>query len=98
MPRNICRSWSMNPRTRPAVVRTTGPPPAACASGEMQVLIATLSRSRRLKVELRFRIGQRPVLYQLRPRGGIDASHAAHSETMSTTVEHVQLAAHPGGA
>src|SRR5688572_15989722 len=99
MPRNTCRWWSMYPRTRPAVVRTTGPAPAACVSGEMQALEATaFSRSRRLKAELRFRIGQRPVLNQLRPRGRIDASHATHSEAMPAAVEHMQLATHAGGA
>src|SRR6188508_813695 len=101
MPRNTWTSPSMEPRTRPAVVRTTGARVlAARAHGEAQAPAAKPARSTRRRPSSNLgsvsrigtsRIGSRPVLHQLRPYGRIDAVHGAQPEAMSPAVEHVQL-------
>src|SRR6188508_838653 len=106
MPRNTLRSWSVKPRMRPAVVRTTTPPglaaPAQCAAQALAARPALSNRRRPpsnavsiLRMDRHAGLG--PVLDQLRPRGRVDALYTAQAEPMAAAIEHVQFAAHAGG-
>jgi hypothetical protein len=87
------------PRTRPAVVLTTGAADAARASGAIVArpndAAPVPSSARRRRFTGSARIVRRPVLNQRGPRGHVFASHGAKSEAMPAAVEDVQLAAHP---
>src|SRR6188768_4531157 len=100
MPRNTWRSPSRLPRTRPLVVRTTGPP-AACASGlaaARQIADAPRpSNPRRWPSTFSgsgFCIVDCPVLNQRGPRGHVATRDASQAESMTATVEHVEFTAH----
>ena len=99
MPRNTCRSPSRLPRTRPALVRTTGVAAAARASGaaaSTPIVAAPNNRRRRRSIGFRERYGivHRPVLDQRRPGSHVFARDTAQPEPMTAAVEYMQFAAH----
>src|SRR6187399_1996641 len=101
MPRNICRSPSRVPRTRPALVLTTGDAAAERANGVAASIpsdAAPNNRRRRRSTVSGRGIVQCPVLNQCRPDSDILACNATQAKAMTACIEQMQLTAHGGPA
>src|SRR5262245_42608185 len=96
MPRNTCTSPSIFPRTRPALVRTTGAPAAERASGDTASRPSDAANNvRRRSSNISGRdIVECPVLNQRGPGRDILALDAAQAKAVATSVECMKLAAH----